>query len=76
MATTLCVSTHHTLSRWMVALFLSFVVVSFAQPPPAVWDLVLLTEAAQNEGAVSIDGSPAAYYISRGAEANKVNSLC
>ena len=35
-------------------------------PPPAVAELALLTEAAASSGAVFLDGSPAARYISRG----------
>ena len=35
-------------------------------PPPAVAELALLTEAAAAQGAVFLDGSPAARYISRG----------
>ena len=33
--------------------------------------LVLLTQAAADDGAVCLDGSPAAYYIYRGAETQK-----
>lgn len=33
--------------------------------------LVLLTQAATADGAVCLDGSPAAYYIYRGAETQK-----
>ena len=40
-------------------------------PPPAAATLALLTEAAAADGAVFLDGSPAARYIVRGAEANK-----
>jgi hypothetical protein len=44
-----------------------FVTVSGASaPPPAVAQLALLTDAAATQGAVFLDGSPAARYISRG----------
>lgn len=42
-----------------------------AQPQPEVAELVLLTQAASEDGAVCLDGSPAAYYIYRGAESRK-----
>ena len=38
---------------------------------PAVATLALLTDAAQRDGAVCLDGSPAARYIVRGAEPRK-----
>lgn len=37
-----------------------------APPPPAVAELALLTDAAANDGAVFLDGSPAARYIVKG----------
>lgn len=42
-----------------------------AQPQPQVAELVLLSQAATEEGAVCLDGSPSAYYIYRGAETRK-----
>jgi hypothetical protein len=38
---------------------------------PQVFDLNLLTDAAKNDGAVSLDGSPGAYYFFQGAETKK-----
>ena len=40
--------------------------VSAAPPPPSVAELALLTDAAANDGAVFLDGSPAARYIVKG----------
>lgn len=44
---------------------------SAAPLPPGDLQLVLLEDAATRYGAVSLDGSPAGYYIRRGAEARK-----
>lgn len=40
-------------------------------PAAQIFNLTLLTDAALTEGAVCLDGSPAAYYWHEGAEANK-----
>lgn len=39
--------------------------------PPQVFSLTLLTDAANNDGAVSLDGSPGAYYYFKGGETRK-----
>ena len=41
-----------------------------APPPPQIFDITYLTAAAANEGAVCLDGSPAAFYFFRGAKAS------
>ena len=38
---------------------------------PQVFELTLLTDAAKNDGAVSLDGSPGAFYFYEGAEKKK-----
>jgi hypothetical protein len=40
-------------------------------PPPNIANLTLLTDAANNFGAVSLDGSPAAVYVRYEAETTK-----
>lgn len=42
-----------------------------APPPPGVLDRVLLTEAASRDGAVCLDGTPAAYYWRSGSGSGK-----
>ena len=39
--------------------------------PPTLFNITLLTDAAQQDGAVCLDGSPPAIYVSRGTEAGK-----
>ncbi len=37
---------------------------------------VLLTDAAKNNGAVCLDGSPGEYYFANGTESNKYGIYC
>lgn len=52
-------------------MFMASAAVAAAAVPPNVANLTLLTDAAKNQGAVCLDGSPAAFYLRPEVETQK-----
>jgi hypothetical protein len=55
----------------LAAFAAAFAASSMNAIPPNLANITYLTEAAQQQGAVCLDGSPSAYYIRHEAEAKK-----
>lgn len=69
--TTICCYTHYKMMKSLIFAACAAAVAASSAPPPNVGKIFYLTDAAKNQGAVCLDGSPAAYYYAPGIESTK-----